>query len=144
MVVSTNLTELVVRSLPARVWQGIAEWVKTAFGQMATGEFWLKLLETIVKQMVNAFMITLGGKLLTYGVNREDPEVKKTASIYGGQAAPVTAASSAFNGNSVRQDYVSQYSHRPPDYRSSSVPVPARTSLEKSFPESFSGFGGQR
>lgn len=142
--ITANVMELVVKSLPARVWRGIAEWVKTAFGQMATGEFWVKLLETIVKQMVNAFMITLGGKLLTYGVNREDPEVKKTANIYGGTAVPATAAASAFSGNAVRQDYASQYAPRGNDYRSTVAQVPARAPLERSFPETFSGFGGPR
>jgi len=140
--VTSNLMELVVRALPLKLWQGIVEWAKTALGQMATGEFWLKLFETIVKQMVNAFMITLGGKLLTYGVDREDPTVKRTASIYGGQQV-ATAAASAFNGNAVRQDYSSQYAPRAtPDYRAQTVPL--RSSLDKSFPEPFAGFGGAR
>jgi hypothetical protein len=140
--VTSNLMELVVRALPLKLWQGIVEWAKTALGQMATGEFWLKLFETIVKQMVNAFMITLGGKLLTYGVDREDPAVKRTANIYGGQQV-ATAAASAFNGSAVRQDYSSQYAPRAtPDYRSQTVPI--RSSLDKSFPEPFAGFGGTR
>jgi len=143
--VTSNLMELVVKGLPLKVWQGIVDWVSTALGQMATGEFWIKLFETIVKQMVNAFMITLGGKLLTYGVNREDPEVKKTVNIYGGHQT-TAAAAAAFNGASVRQDYVPQYSQRTPGYSAYQQPVavPSRSPLEKSFPESFQGFGGPR
>lgn len=140
--VTTNLMELVVRALPIKLWQGIVEWAKTALGQMATGEFWLKLFETIVRQMTNAFLITLGGKLLTHGVDREDPVVKRTANIYGGQQV-ATAAATAFSGNAVRQDYSSQYAPRAaPDYRSQTVPF--RPSLDKSFPEPFAGFGGPR
>jgi len=140
--VTNNLMELVVRALPLKLWHGIVEWAKTALGQMATGEFWFKLFETIVRQMTNAFLITLGGKLLTYGVDREDPLVKRTANIYGGQQA-ATAAASAFNGTAVRQDYSSQYAPRAsPDYRSQTVPM--RSSLDKSFPEPFAGFGGPR
>lgn len=136
--VTTGLVEAAVRALPVKIWQGLAEWVRIAFGKMATGEFWLKLLETIITQMVNAFMITLGGKLLTYGVSREDPEVKNTKNIYGGQQA-ATAATAAFNGAAVRQDYAYQ---RPADYRNYAAPV--RAPLDKSFPESFNGFGGPR
>jgi hypothetical protein len=129
------LATLAIRSLPARFWNCLVEWVEKAFGNMATREFWVKLLETIVKQMVNAFAITLGGRLMTYGVSREDPEVKKTATMYtGGQTT--AAASAAFNGNSVRPDYANQYANG----RSYSAPAPSQTPLERSFP--MHGFGG--
>jgi hypothetical protein len=133
---TADLAELAIRSLPAKFWRGLVAWVEKAFGSLATKEFWIKLLETIVKQMVNAFMITLGGRLLTYGVAREDPEVKKNASMYGGGQAN-TAAQAAFSGNAVRPDYASQYVNKP-EFRG--YAAPAQTPLEKSFP----GFGGTR
>jgi hypothetical protein len=146
--VTKDLMDLAVRNLPARLWHGLAEWVRTALGNMAAGEFWLKLFETIVKQMVNAFLITLGGKLLTYGVSREDPDVKNTTRVYGGMAAP---ASSAFSGSSVRPDFATQYAPRTPsDYRSQAVAeyrapsVPPRAPLDSSFPAPFSGFGDMK
>lgn len=123
-------------NLPARMVNSLATGVKAVFGQMATKKFWLDMASLAVKQMVNAFLITLGGKLLTYGTSREDPEVRKTANIYGGGG--VNTAASAFSGSPVRQDYASQFT-RQVDPRSYPVPV-QQTPIEKTFP----GFGGGR
>lgn len=64
-----------------------------ALGQLATKSFWKKLVAAAVKEMVGAFMKTLGGKFMTYGIGQEDPEIKKTARTMEG-----TTASAAFSG----------------------------------------------
>jgi len=134
--IPTEVLKQALIHMPAKVWDSIIAWVRTALGQMATVEFWIKLLETIVTQMANAFMITLGGRILTYGVSREDPEVKKNATIYGGAQQTVPAAA-AFNGNGVRPDYQSQY-NRPPEYNRGYQTAPT-VPVERSFPHIFGG-----
>ena len=104
--------------LPARVWYGIVNIVKgglssfkRSLGQLATKAFWTSLIAMIVKEMIAAFMKTLGGKFLTYGVSREDPEIKKAA-----QSASAPAGfSNNYNPPSnytppPRSDFRSQYS----------------------------------
>lgn len=122
-----------------KVFRGITGGIRNALGQLATKLFWTKLSEIIVKEMINAFVKTLGAKLLTYGTSREDPEIKRTA-----QTVTQGTGSSAFSGSTgysrpessfSRPDYA-QPAYTRPDYRSYPVPV---ATPDNSFP----GFGGK-
>ena len=64
-----------------------------ALGQLATKSFWRTLVASAIKEMIGAFMKTLGGKFMTYGISQEDPETKKTSRTMEG-----TTASAAFSG----------------------------------------------
>lgn len=119
--------------LPVRIWRGFCSGVRDILGQLTRKDFWVNLIQLCAKEMVSAFLKTLGGKFLTYGISREDPEVKKAAQTVTG-----TGSSSAFSGGyTPRSDY-----HRGggdygrPDYRS--YPVPVSTSAPE---QNFPGFG---
>lgn len=92
------------RTLPVRVVLSLSLGVKKllvgikkgflyALGQLATKAFWKTLVAAAIKEMVGAFMKTLGGKFMTYGISQEDPEIKKTSRTMEG-----TTASAAFSG----------------------------------------------
>jgi len=98
--------------MPVRVFKGALTGVKKALGSLATQEFWLKLLATVAKEMVSAFLKALGGKLLQHGLSREDSDLKKTAQTMASQGA-----SSAFSSPSSSSGYSSDFSRRS-DYRS--------------------------
>lgn len=121
--------------LPVRIFRGFCSGVRDILGQLTQREFWIKLIQTCAKEMVSAFLKTLGGKFLSYGIQREDPEVKRAA-----QAANTGTGSTAFsNGYTPR-------SHEYPrggggefgstNYRSYPVPV-STGSQDGNFP----GFG---
>lgn len=119
--------------LPVRIWQGMCVGIKEVLGQLTRKDFWVNLLQVCAKEMVSAFLKTLGGKFLTYGLQREDPEIKKAA-----QTMTSTGSSSAFSsGYTPRAEYTRSGGGEfgRPDYRNYPVPVP--TSSEQNFP----GFG---
>lgn len=135
MIVS-DLAVALFKSVPAKVWHAFVEWIRMALGRMATAEFWVELCEKILTQMWNAFVITLGGRIASYGVSREDPEIKKFVSMYGVQPQPVPAAAAAFAGSQVRPDYASSYVNRASDF-SRPYAAPVQSPVDRSFP----GFG---
>ena len=97
--------------LPVRIFRGIRKGIGHALGQLATRSFWKKLISAAITEMVAAFMKTLGGKFLTYGITREDPETKKAA-----QGVNSTTANAAFsNGYQPRTSYNNGYNQQPVD-----------------------------
>jgi len=119
--------------LPVRIWRGFKAGVTDILGQLTTKDFWVKLAKVCAKEMVAAFLKTLGGKFLSYGISREDPEVKKTV-----QTSASGNGSAAFNGGyTARTDYPRGSEYGSPSYRSYPVPVPSQP--EANFP----GFGNK-
>lgn len=95
--------------------KAIIRGIKSAFGGLATGAFWLDLSRLVVKTMVNAFVLTIGGKFVSYVRSQEAADGRQTAQ---------TPASSAFSqgytptsGHAPRNDYSSRT-----DYRGSYAP----------------------
>lgn len=126
---------------PMRVMTSVVGGVRCALGQLATKLFWTKLSEIIVREMVNAFLKTLGTKLLTYGTSREDPEIKKTAQTIAQGTGNAAFSSGGYTrpepNYSTRPDY-SQPGYGRSDYRN--YPVPVATPVPDN---SFPGFGGK-
>jgi len=96
---------------PMRFLSACGRGLKAAFGPLITKDFWIKVFALCAREMIAAFMKTLGGKLMSYGMSREDPEVKRAAQ---------SPASSAFNYAPSRPDfssgqntYQSGFSQRP-------------------------------
>jgi len=119
--------------LPVRIWRGFKAGVADILGQLTTKDFWIKLVKVCAKEMVAAFLKTLGGRFLSYGISREDPDVKKAVNT-----ATNTAASAAFNGGyPARPEYPRSADYGSPSYRS--YPVPVATPPDGNFP----GFGGR-
>lgn len=115
-------------SLPARIYRGLKSGITSALGALVTRDFWMDLGARVIKEMINAFMKTLGSKFLTYGSSREDPEVKRAA-----QAAS-TGGSSAFSSSQSQSGYNSRFGNE--SYRSGygnypSVMTPAPRNEEK-------------
>jgi hypothetical protein len=109
-------------SLPRRIIGGIKSGISNALGQLASREFWLDLGARVVKEMINAFMKTLGAKFLNFGVSREDQDIKRSA-----QAATQSGGNAAFSNNyytgapkypeTARSDYASRYTPQVPAIR---------------------------
>ena len=119
--------------LPVRIWNGFKAGVSDILGQLTTKEFWVKLAKVCAKEMVSAFLKTLGGKFLSYGISREDPEVKKAVNT-----AQSTGAAAAFNGGyNARTDYPRSSEYGSSAYRS--YPAPVSPQPDGNFP----GFGGR-
>jgi hypothetical protein len=119
--------------LPVRIWKGLCVGVKDILGQLMTTDFWVKLFKICAKEMVSAFLKTLGGKFLTYGISREDPEVKKAA-----QTVTAGSGGAAFSsGYTPRSEFNrgggGEFGSQ--SYRQYPVPVP--NTPEQNFP----GFG---
>lgn len=72
---------------------GIKNGFLYAAGQLATGAFWKSMVKIAVEQMMSAFAMTLGGKFLTYGKQRENQEIRKAA-----QSMEGTGPNAAFSG----------------------------------------------
>lgn len=120
--------------LPVRIWRGFTAGISEILGQLTTKEFWVKLAKVCAKEMVSAFLKTLGGKFLSYGISREDPDVKKAVNT-----ASSSAASTAFGsgGYTPRAEYPRASEYGSSTYRS--YPVPVATQPEANFP----GFGSK-
>ena len=119
--------------LPVRIWRGFKLGVADILGQLTTKDFWVKLATVCAREMVSAFLKTLGGKFLSYGISREDPEVKKTVNT-----AQTTGAAAAFNGGyNARAEYPRSSEYGSSSYRS--YPVPVSPAPDGNFP----GFGGR-
>lgn len=81
-------------SVLVRTFGSIAAVIKGAFGQLATRLFWTDLGRLVVRTMVNAFLLTIGGRVVEH-VKKQDPTI-----------APATAAASGFsNGYQPRQEF---------------------------------------
>ena len=115
------------RSLPVRIYTGFKTGVCNALGQLASRDFWLDLGAKVIREMINAFMKTLGAKFLTMAVSREDPEIKRAAAATvqqngGGSSAFSNPAAPTYNGSSgygSASGYRNDYNRYPP------APVPA-------------------
>lgn len=119
--------------LPVRIWKGLCTGVRDILGQLMTTDFWVKLFQVCAREMVSAFLKTLGGKFLTYGISREDPEVKKAS-----QTAATGSGGAAFTGGyTPRSEFArgggGEFGSQ--SYRQYPVPVPSTP--EQNFP----GFG---
>ena len=62
---------------PVRMMRACWDGVKSALGPLITKDFWVRVMALCAKEMVATFMKTLGGKFMSYGSSREDPEIKK-------------------------------------------------------------------
>jgi len=82
--------------LPVRICRAIKSGVCNALGALASRDFWLDLGAKVIREMINAFMKTLGAKFLTLAVSREDPEVKRAAAASQLNNSPAFSSSPAF------------------------------------------------
>ena len=120
-------------SMPARIFHGVMSGISSALGALITRDFWLDLGARVIREMINAFMKTLGAKFLTYGSSREDPDVKRAAA-----AANNTGGNSAFSSASsypATTRYGSDPTYRG-NYGGSSFPssTPTAPRTETKFP----------
>lgn len=120
-------------SLSVRVWNGLCTGVRDILGQLMTSDFWIKLFQMCAKEMVSAFLKTLGGKFLSYGLSRENQELKKTT-----QSINTSGAGAAFsNGYTPRTEYNRGGGGEFGSAAYRSYPVPVPNQPEQNFP----GFG---
>jgi len=85
--------------------------IKSAFGQLATTKFWMDLGGLVVQTMINAFILTIGGRFVSYGRSRQTADTAQSAS---------TPASSAFSqqGYAPRTEFGPRVDYNPrTDYR---------------------------
>ena len=111
-----------------RVWKNITGGLLKSLGQLATKNFWVRLVKAITDEMISAFIKTIGLGFLGYVKNRGSSTIIEE----GTQAA---TGSNAFSGPYTRPDVqqTSSYSNhnysRPPqDLRNYPVNPPAPSS----------------
>lgn len=124
--------------LPVRFYRGVKRLALDVLGKVATAEFWLKLIETIARDMAVAFVQALGGRLVVYGKQAaaSDPDcpvaMRTDVLTRNGNGNGNNGSASAFSGSYQPN---SSYSS---DFRGG---YPVKSSYGQPQDQGFPGFG---